>query len=163
MKPLLLIGLVWIILLCLLMNCQQTAIQAERPGISPGDYQVTGTVSYTIEGAVSSQPVAGTLIVYKAKEGDYFFNEKTNLGILSFSVLEQSLSFTIVPVQDQTKVGYTTYYGVLDKSSSGKVVGNVIEYDRFVITNSTGLTSPTGEKIVYTKRIRKHVYVKAVK
>lgn len=163
MKPLLLIGLVWIILLCLLMNCQQTAIQAERPGISPGDYQVTGTASYTIEGAVSSQPIAGTLTVYKAKEGDYFFDEKTDLGILNFQVVEQNLSFTIASVQDRTKVGYTTYFGSLDKKSAGKVAGNVIEYDRFGTTSSVGIISPTGEKTTYTKNIRKHVYVKAVK
>ncbi|WP_338868985.1 hypothetical protein WBJ53_18950 [Spirosoma sp. SC4-14] len=163
MKTLLFVCTVWAIPSGLLMSCEQKIVQTERPGISPGNYQITGTVSYTIEEAVSSQPIAGTLTVYKAKEGDYFFNENTNLGILYFQVSEQNLSFSIASVQDRTKVGYTTYYGSLDKSSSGKVVGNIIEYDRFVTTSSTGLTSPTGEKITYTKNIRKHVYVKAVK
>lgn len=147
--------------------CKESVIVQNLPDnalIKAGDYKLTGITSYTIEGVTSSEPVSGTLTVFTGPEGQYYFLERiAGRSPIGFQVQVNNLNLFLQSVQDYTKVGSTTYYGNMDKGCTGKLDSESIVYDRYVNTDGTGLTTPTGEQIRYTKKIRKHVHVLAAR
>ncbi|MCK8493763.1 hypothetical protein M0L20_17990 [Spirosoma sp. RP8] len=129
-----------------------------------GDYRLTGTASYTIEGAISSEPVSGTLSIFAGSSPQYYyFLERTNKGRIGFLTTHTNTRFSIESVQDYTRVGSATYFGYLDNNSQGTVENDSIVYDRYADTENVGITSPTGERITFSKKIRKHVHLVATR
>jgi hypothetical protein len=147
--------------------CQESVIIQNLPDnalIKPGDYKLTGITSYTIEGVTSSEPLSGTLTVFTGPEGQYYFLERiTGRSPIGFQVQVNNLSLLLQSVQDYTRVGNTTYYGLMDKGCVGNLEPESILYDRYANTDGTGLTAPSGEQIRYSKKIRKHVHVVAAR
>ncbi|GAB3964298.1 hypothetical protein GCM10028806_01690 [Spirosoma terrae] len=156
-----------ILSLIIVSACKESVIVQNLPDnalIKPGDYKLTGATSYTIEGVTSSEPVSGTLTVFTGPEGQYYFLERiAGRSPIGFQVQVNNLNLLLQSVQDYTKVGNTAYYGWMDKGCTGKLESESIVYDRYANTEGIGLTTPTGEQIRYTKKIRKHVHVVAAR
>lgn len=147
----------------LCVSCGET-ITVQPVQTLAGDYALTGTVSYTIEGAVSSEPMSGTLSIFAGSSPSYYyFLERTNKGRIGFLTTHTNTHFAIESVLDNTRVGSTTYYGNLDNNSKGIVEKDSIVYDRYANTENVGITAPTGEQITFSKKIRKHVHLVATK
>lgn len=147
----------------LCVSCSET-ISVQPIQTLAGDYMLTGTASYTIEGAVSSEPVSGTLSIFAGSASNYYyFLERTNKGRIGFLTTHANTRFSIESVQDNTRVGSTTYFGSLDSNSKGTVEKDSIVYDRYANTENVGITAPTGERITFSKKIRKHVHLVATK
>ncbi|QKZ14324.1 hypothetical protein [Spirosoma sp. KUDC1026] len=157
------------VLLTILLACRETITvqplpESAKPLSLTGDYLITGTTSYTIDGATSSEPLSGTLSVFSDETGKrYFFSEKTKNSKINFLTNHSNGSFGIETVQDFAKVGNTTYYGNSDNNSKGTAGKGTIQYDRYANPQSVGITSPDGERITFSKKIRKHVNVIAAK
>jgi len=147
----------------LCVSCSET-ITVQPIQTLAGDYLITGTASYTIEGCVSSEPMSGTLSVFAGSSPNYYyFLERTNKGRISFLTTHTNTRFSIESVQDNTRVGSTTYFGNLDSNSKGTAEKDSIVYDRYANTENVGITAPTGERITFSKKIRKHVHLVATK
>lgn len=155
--------LVLLVVEILCVSCSET-ITVQPIQTLAGDYVLTGTASYTIEGAVLSEPMSGTLSIFAGSSPNYYyFLERTNKGRIGFLTTHTNTHFTIESVQDNTRVGSTTYYGNLDNNSKGIVEKDSIVYDRYANTDGVGIVSPTGEQITFSKKIRKHVHLVATK
>ncbi|QMW06348.1 hypothetical protein [Spirosoma foliorum] len=148
----------------LLMSCENVlTIQKDPNAVTvAGEYKITGTTSYTINGNVSSAPVSGTLTVYAGEEEDtYYFREKTSSYTLAYQVTSAGTNCSVEPVQESTKYENTWYFG--KQSGGGTITNGRIQLDRYANTNSVVLNAPTGETIRYTMPISKHVHLEANK
>ncbi|GAB4043907.1 hypothetical protein GCM10028810_07990 [Spirosoma litoris] len=135
-------------------------VQKDPTAPRAGDYKLTGVTSYTINGVVSSAPVSGTLTVFVGEDSKtYYFLEKTSSYQIGYTVKCTGEKFIIGYAQESTKYGNTIYYGV--QSGDGRIETNRIEINRYAKPNSVGIVSPTGERIVYTMPIQKHVHIEA--
>lgn len=169
MKRLYFLVLFCVTLIGVLIACRETITVQPLPESAKsislvGDYTITGTTSYTIDGVTSSEPLSGTLSVFSDETGKrYFFSEKTKTSKINFLTNHSNGSFSIETVQDFAKVGNTTYYGNSDNNSKGTASKGSIQYNRYSYPQSVGLTSPDGERITFSKKIRKYVNVVATK
>ncbi len=128
----------------------------------PGEYKLSGTVSYTIDGAVSSDPLSGTLSVYAGNTpGTYYFLERYQSTELGYLTNHNSSTFTVQGVPDYTLYRDVKYYGY--QSGSGTVSGGTIKYERYADTNSPTHIAPTNNTTYYSKSIRKRVILTANK
>lgn len=153
----------FVLLPLLLSSCKEEIVIQKDPGmLTAGDYSVTGTVSYTIAGEVSTTPVSGTLSVYTADRPDsYYFLEKLKgFSELGYRVNVSGAKISVESVYDKTKYKSTWYYGKQD--GVGLIATKRVSLDRYANTNVTSITSPSGEQIKYVMDIRKHISFTAV-
>lgn len=156
-------SIILLVMLSFFASCKEMVTMQPMQGLT-GDYRLTGTASYTIEGAISSEPISGTLSVFAGSSPQYYyFLERTNKGRIGFLTTHTNSHFSIESVQDKTQVGSTTYFGNLDSYSQGTVVNDSVVYDRYANTENVGITSPTGEWITFSKKVRKHVHLVATR
>jgi hypothetical protein len=147
----------------LLMGCKEEIVVQKQLGfLAAGDYRLTGIVSYTIDGAISTVPIMGTLSVYASESpNSFYFREKTNAYTIGYLTTRTGEAFTIENVLEETKYKSTTYYG--RQNGEGKIGLNLLQIDRYANTNTVSLISPIGERISYTFPIRKHISLIATK
>ncbi|MFD2934401.1 hypothetical protein [Spirosoma flavum] len=159
------LALVLALLGWLLIGCNTEIIVQKDPtqAATVGDYKITGTVSYTINGIMSSSAISGTLTVFagESPEACYFLEKLTGFNQLGYLATFAGQNFIVGTAQESTKYQSTTYYGM--QNGNGKMSPNRIEVDRYANTNSVGLTSPAGEHIGFYMAIRKHVHIVATK
>jgi hypothetical protein len=127
-----------------------------------GEYAITGTTSYTIDGTVSTAPLSGTLSVYAGNDpNSYYFLERYGTTELGYLAWHTSNNFTIQEVPDYSYYNSVKYYGY--QKGGGTLATNKITVDRSAATNTTTYIAPTGQVSYGTKNIAKRVLITATK
>ncbi|GAB3754653.1 hypothetical protein [Spirosoma pomorum] len=127
-----------------------------------GEYAITGTASYTIDGAVSRAPLSGTLSVYAGNDANtYYFLERYGTTELGYLISYTNNNFTVQEVPDYSYYNSVKYFGY--QKGGGTLATNKITIDRSAATNTTTYIAPTGQVSYGTKNITKRVLITATK
>lgn len=165
--PFRLVYYLWLVPLSwLIMSCQdEIMVQQPAPAKTyAGDYKLTGTTSYTINGAISASPISGTLSVYATDTTNtyYFLERLTNSYQRGYLITLVDTTFTVEPVYDYNTYQYVNYYA--RQRGGGTFTNKHITLDRYVNTNAQIYVTPvSGDKTTYALPINKHVHLTATR
>lgn len=147
--------------LSLLLGCQKKETVTPVDPI-PGEYQMTGVTSYTIDGVKSTVPLSGTLSVFAGNaQGQYYFIERYSATELGYMTYHKNGSFTVQEVPDYTYLNQVKYYGY--QKGTGTTVTRTIKITRSANTNTSTYIAPTGSSFNYTKDIKKESVITATR